>query len=408
MQDFSTTAPLNVMTWNAIVWALCANVLVPIGASPKPEIKVNTRSSRPLIYRIILLAISLLMLTFLVFPGCGPAPASTPSPTNSSNTPVTPDTPNSNDPAGKVASTPLTVLSIVGGNVQVLKPNASSWQKGEEGITLGVDDQIKTDNGSKALITFFEGSTIELQGDTIITLRELDTNPDQSTTVKIKQEIGKTVSRAKKVMDPKDRYEIETAAAVAAVRGTTMYVEVRADGTVLVGNIEGNVIVIAQGKAVQLPVGTHTTVVPGQAPGAPAPGATPPFENISPTSVSPEPSTTPTVSVTPTQTPTGTSAPPTQTSTPAPTITQTPLIATITNLEQDQTVGRNMVVSGTVNDPSVTEATLILNNVPRKISVVNGYFKEKVELADGTNLITVSVTKNGVTASDSVELVPEP
>jgi hypothetical protein len=390
------------------VWALCANALVPIGSSPKAEIKVNTRSSRPLIYRIILLATSLLLLTFLVFPGCGPAPASTPSPKNSSNAPVTPDTPNSNDPAGKVASTPLTVLSIVGGNVQVLKPNASGWQKGEEGMTLGVDDQIKTDNGGKALITFFEGSTVELQGDTIVKLSELDINPDASTSVKIKQEIGKTISRAKKVMDPKDRYEIETDAAVAAVRGTTMYVEVRPDGTVFIGNIEGTVIVIAQGKAVQLPPGTHTTVIPGQAPGSPEPGATPPPANNPTAGVSPEPSITPTVSMTPTQTPTGTSATPTQTSTPAPTIIQTPLIATITNLEQDQTVGRNIVVSGTVNDPSVTEATLILNNVPRKISVVNGYFKEKVELADGINTITVSVTRDGVTASDSVELVPGP
>jgi len=380
---------------------------------------VKTSPATSLIYRIILLATSLLALSAFILTGCAPAPATGPGPSNPASTPA-------DNPVGGVAAAPLTVLSIVGGNVQVLKSGANDWSNGIEGMTLEVNDRVRTDPGGNALITFFEGSTVELQGDTVVSLSELGINPDESTTVRIKQEIGKTVSRGKKLMDTRDRYEIETPAAVAAVRGTTMYVEVRADGSAWVGNIEGKVVVIAQGKAVELPAGTHTTVLPGQAPGAPEPGATPQPGSTPTAATSPEPNPTTTVSPIstgtpapsistlppPTATPTSTATTPTPTEiTPTPTpppVTVAPLIVTITSLEQDATVGRDVVVSGIVSDPSITEATLALNGVPRQIAVNNGSFSTKVSLADGPNTIIVSVSQNGVTASDGVELVPEP
>ena len=93
------------------------------------------------------------------------------------------------------AFSPLTVLSIVGGNVLVQKPNASDWNVGKEGTTLEAGDKIKTDTGATAVITFFDGSTIDLNGGTQISLDEL--NSKTSTTpkvIKIGQTIGETGS----------------------------------------------------------------------------------------------------------------------------------------------------------------------------------------------------------------------
>ncbi len=73
--------------------------------------------------------------------------------------------------ATKVAAfTPLTVLSIVGGNVEIQQPGTTNWSNGKEGTTLEAGDKVKTDPGATATITFFDGSTIELNSSTEISL----------------------------------------------------------------------------------------------------------------------------------------------------------------------------------------------------------------------------------------------
>ncbi len=90
------------------------------------------------------------------------------------------------------------------------------------------------------------------------------------------------------------------------------------------------------------------------------------------------------------------------------TVDVTNIVVKITNLEPDEVVARNVTVSGTVNDPSITRAVMTVNGSPRNIDVIDGQFSAVVELADGTNVITVTVTKaEGITRSASVSLEPE-
>ena len=124
-----------------------------------------------------------------------------------------------------------------------------------------------------ATITFFEGSTIELDGSTEVSLSELSLEGTTSH-IGIDQKIGKTVSRVKKLVDSASSYEVETASAVAAVRGTVFYVSVNRSGVTTVGNMEGMVSVLAQGVEVALAEGTRTTVSPGKPPGKPQPDVT--------------------------------------------------------------------------------------------------------------------------------------
>ncbi len=192
-----------------------------------------------------------------------PSPEISPSPT-----------PTPTGPTEDIESTPLTILSVAGGKVLVMKPGDTQWISGEVGMTLAVDYKIKTEANGHATITFFEGSTIELESGAEISLAELNMEGTTSH-IGIMQNIGKTVSRVKKLVDPASGYEIETVAAIASVRGTELYVSVAQDGTTVVGNIEGLVSVTANGVEVLLPEGTRTTVLPGQSPGEPEPDVTP-------------------------------------------------------------------------------------------------------------------------------------
>ena len=185
------------------------------------------------------------------------------------------------------AFTPLTVLSVVGGNVLVQKPGNTNWSQGKEGTVLAAGDKVKTDTGATAAITFFDGSTIDLNGGTEISLDEL-LSKSQTTpkTIKISQTIGETGSNIVKLVDPASRYEINTQSGVAAVRGSQMVVQVVSDGTTSVYNVEGAISFTAQGQEVIIPVGSVSTAKPGTPPGAPQPGTPPAIGVANMTSVS--------------------------------------------------------------------------------------------------------------------------
>jgi uncharacterized repeat protein (TIGR01451 family) len=416
--------------------------------------------------KLLFALLAMVMISVLVLSGCG----SSGPPASSTTAPPS------------TAASRLTILSLGGGNVLVQKPGSSEWLKGVEGMTLEVNFKVKTDQGSKATITFFEGSTIEIDGDTILSLAELGLS-GQTTTIKVKQEIGQTVSHVQKLVDSASRYEIETTAAVAAVRGTIVFVGSYANGNTVVGNLEGLVSVLAQGVEVTLTPNTHSTVTPGNAPGPAKPGATP-----SPT---PTPTPTPTIAENPalkitsvpdktqgfpgdtlnyTYTLVNSGDVPLSSITLQDDITGTPTFKSgdansnsvlevgetwiytasyfvkneesgaltnsvtasgstksgkkatasnlstvnilfieinITSMKSGDTVGANITLAGSVNDKSITEATVNLNGTDTKTPVSGGNFSLHLTLQEGDNKLTITVNKpGGITSSVSFDLVP--
>jgi uncharacterized repeat protein (TIGR01451 family) len=199
-----------------------------------------------------------------------PPPTPTPEPTAE----PTPPPPQETSSAG----TPLTVLSIIGGDVYVLRAGTDTWEPAEIGMTLQPGDSIKAGSGSNAEITFFDGSTIELEESTVVGVSELGIADTGTTTIRLTQELGKTISRVKKLADPASRYEIETPAAIAAVRGSIMEVTVEEDGKTIVANIEGDIRVIVDGKEYIIHEGYQRTIIPGYPPGPEVPIGIPPYE----------------------------------------------------------------------------------------------------------------------------------
>lgn len=177
----------------------------------------------------------------------------------------------------KAPSQPTTI-SAVSGEVFVLKAGATNWSKASSGMVLDGGDHIKTGDGSNATITFFEGSIIELAANTEISVSKLGiAETTGSTLINLGQQIGKTRSRVEKLVDPASRYEIETPAGAAVVRGSVGDVEVDKDGTTRITNIEGRWCAVGQGKEVCIPSGYYIVIIPKQMPGTPTPIPPPPI-----------------------------------------------------------------------------------------------------------------------------------
>lgn len=87
----------------------------------------------------------------------------------------------------------LTIFSITQGDVFVMKAGTDDWIGAQVGMSLERGDSIKTGDDSGAEITFFDGSTMELEAGTEIDIVSLDIYRDtEATTIVLKQTIGLT------------------------------------------------------------------------------------------------------------------------------------------------------------------------------------------------------------------------
>jgi len=161
----------------------------------------------------------------------------------------------------------LTTLSMAEGDVLVMKVGTNTWVQGQVGMSMNIGDTVKTGDNSSALVTFFEGSTIELEAGTQIEILSLAVVCSTGvTTITLLQAIGTTISRVTALLDPASSYKVETLSGAAAVRGSVMVVTVGEDGTTWITNIEGNIWAIAQGVELPVPPGQQCIIRPGQPP----------------------------------------------------------------------------------------------------------------------------------------------
>ncbi|MBM2810321.1 MAG: hypothetical protein HW416_1080 [Chloroflexi bacterium] len=124
-------------------------------------------------------------------------------------------------------------------------------------------------------MTYFDGSTTEIEPSSTIEIVRLDSPPGGGKTISIRQEAGLTWNRVEKLFDANSRFETTTAAGVVFVRGTEYKVRVEPDGTMIVEAVTDTVIVetVVNGQTVQVVLGpgTQTTVRAGQPPSPPVP-----------------------------------------------------------------------------------------------------------------------------------------
>ncbi len=158
-----------------------------------------------------------------------------------------------------------TVLEAVDGDVVVSR--AGTPEAALVGKSIRPGDEITTGPDGRAVLVFFDGSTVTLDPSTAIRVEEASA-PGGSLFIAVLQTAGATWHSVQRLTDANARYEVRTPIMVAAVRGTAFSVIVGEEDSRVVTE-EGKVAVEAQGTTVLVQEQQRTIVPTGQAPRPP-------------------------------------------------------------------------------------------------------------------------------------------
>jgi len=164
-----------------------------------------------------------------------------------------------------------TILSVIAGNVEVQDKGAAAPRPAVDGEELQEGDRIVTGDDSRAIITFFDGSTQALDPDTDITLDDLGSTDSGGLFASITQSLGTTWNSVLKPTGSTSDYSVKTPSAVGAARDTLFLVTVTPSGESEFWSRLGNLFLLAQGESQEVPSGSSSTTDPGEAPGEPEP-----------------------------------------------------------------------------------------------------------------------------------------
>ncbi len=167
-----------------------------------------------------------------------------------------------------------TTLTIISGDVAV-RHGASDFAPASDGEVLNEGDAIRTGAEGRAILTYFEGSTVTIEPATELAIDAANATADGSTVVLMTQSVGRTWHVVTKLITGGSKYEVRTPASTASVRGTEFQVDADS-ATTTVSTTEGTVIAqvadpTSAGATVDVPVTAGTTQTqPKNAPPAPA------------------------------------------------------------------------------------------------------------------------------------------
>lgn len=152
-------------------------------------------------------------------------------------------------------------LSQVEGVVEVLPNGGNTWQLASDGHVIEPGDRIRTGPSSKVMLELFDGSVTALQNQTELSIARMEGRRDGfAKVIVLHQWIGETHHRVEPISDQLSRFQVETAAAVAAVRGTEFTIQVEDDGATQVKVLEGLVKVTAKNVTVDVNDSQETSI----------------------------------------------------------------------------------------------------------------------------------------------------
>jgi hypothetical protein len=174
------------------------------------------------------------------------------------------------------AASASTVLSILDGSASIARGTAA-FAVASDGDIVNSGDRVQTADRGHALVTFFDGSTLEIEPATTVLIEEASSDLGGAIAIRIAQAIGRTWASVQHLSRADSKFELRTPTLSAAVRGTAFITDVLADGSSTLQTIDGLVQVTGQGRSVLVAAGQRTTVPPSAPPAAPAPA--PPSPN---------------------------------------------------------------------------------------------------------------------------------
>jgi len=134
-----------------------------------------------------------------------------------------------------------TTVTIISGDVQVRHSAGGAFVTATDGEVLAAGDTIRTGDDARAVLTYFEGSTVTLEPNTELTIDVASSLSDGSTVVIMQQNLGRTWHVVTKLITGNSKYEVKTPSSTASVRGTAFQVDSDRERTV-VTTTEGTVV----------------------------------------------------------------------------------------------------------------------------------------------------------------------
>jgi len=177
-------------------------------------------------------------------------------------------------PAAAAASS--SSLEVLDGIV-ALSHDGQTFVEGHDGDLVEQGEVVRTGENSHAVLTFFDGSTIEVEPNSELIVNTLKGTSAGDIVMEVQQNLGRSWHVVSRALTPNSKYEVRTPTSVASVRGTAFLVTVDPGGGTNVQTTDGRVHTNAGGVEVEVPPGFQTNVAPGGAPpDSPTPAPPPP------------------------------------------------------------------------------------------------------------------------------------
>jgi len=138
------------------------------------------------------------------------------------------------------------VVVYVQGSVQITKPNGQT-ELATLGTVVGEKDQLITGESSQARVRLYDRSLLRLGANSHARMEQLRYPEDgEKKEVSIQLTLGRLWASVTKLLTPDSHFEIQTASAIAGVRGTKLEAATSSDGkTAHVSCLEGSVKVVS-------------------------------------------------------------------------------------------------------------------------------------------------------------------
>ena len=175
--------------------------------------------------------------------------------------------------AGSLRQASSATLTILAGEAQVQPQGASAFAPVSDGQTVTVGARVRTGPDSRAVLTFFDGTTATLDPETELSIDRVEPSGNRGGLLTgIGLTVGRVWAQVTSLVERGSSFEVQAGSATAIGReGVTGY-RVLPDGTVVCWDIDGAPMRIRTPSGeIELVAGQQVTLPPGQTAATPAP-----------------------------------------------------------------------------------------------------------------------------------------
>jgi len=108
------------------------------------------------------------------------------------------------------------ILGVLAGEVKVIPPEGGVPKPASNGMTVAVGTRVQTGKKSTALVTFLDGSTLTVQPESDVTVKQADVGKKRSRVI-VGVNVGTVWARVVKLVDPESSFSLQSNTATATV-----------------------------------------------------------------------------------------------------------------------------------------------------------------------------------------------